>query len=123
MKKKIKKYKFSEFKKDIKLLAKKLKETKIEFKNVYGFPRGGLIGAVYLSYLLNLHLVTKIGYINKKTTIIFDEVIDKGYTLTGFEDYYTCCIHLKPHSKFKPNIYLHKVKNDTYVSYFWEGKE
>ncbi|MFH1644561.1 MAG: hypothetical protein ABIA74_05295 [bacterium] len=113
-------YNYKQFEKDMQIVAKKIKDNQVKYKNIFTVPRGGLIMAVRLSHLLNLPLILKKKYITQKT-IIVDEIIDTGKTLHKYKNYFTVCLHYKPWANFKPSIFCHQTKK--WVIYFWESKK
>ena len=54
-------YKWRQFEKDTKKIVKRIEKAGLNFKGVYGIPRGGLPLATKLSHLLDIQLV-----LNKK---------------------------------------------------------
>ena len=61
--------------------------------------------------------------------IYVDDISDTGDTFNfllkerGHEldrGIYTATIHVKPHTKFKPNFYQKEVDNDEWIVYPWE---
>lgn len=75
-------YLWHEFNRDADLLASKLRGA----KNVYGIPRGGLILAVKLSHQLEIPLITDIDKIDRKQTLVVDEILETGNTIALLEE-------------------------------------
>lgn len=74
---------FEEFEMRIKNIAFEIKKNK-EIKDIFGVPRGGLIAAIRLSYLLDIPMTS-----NPKTdtTAIIDDLIDTGATKHSFGNF------------------------------------
>ena len=102
---------------DVEVLVKKLCDkiliSKLEIKDIWGLPRGGLIPAVMISHKLGIPM-TK-GTITPDTLII-DDICDSGVTFANYFEKYqeeyafafnlkTACLHYKPHtSVFEPTL-------------------
>tara|TARA_B100000989_G_C19525858_1_gene466836 strand:+ start:2358 stop:2801 length:444 start_codon:yes stop_codon:yes gene_type:complete len=113
-------------------LIYKIKESNLEFKNIYGIPRGGLIPAVILSHKLNIPLAKEdIG----PNTLIVDDICDSGETLDKLVEKYqtlysfpfnlkTAVLHYKPHTScFEPTLYAEKWNKDVWLTYPWEKED
>jgi len=104
-----------------------LNQLNKKYKNVYGIPRGGLIGAVLISHQLNIPLITNDNDITKKTLIV-DDICDSGKTLRMFihkiypttKEIDVAVLHLKYNSKFKPTFYGKKLETDNWIKYPYE---
>ena len=74
---------FEEFEKRIEVMAKKINKNK-NIKNIFGVPRGGLIPATRIAYLLDIPLTN-----NPKSdsTAIIDDLIDSGATKHSFGNF------------------------------------
>jgi len=70
---------WSEFDKSVDYIADQCKFFKLS--GIYGVPRGGLCLAVSLSHKLNIKLVDK----PLKNTLIVDDVLESGITLSKFK--------------------------------------
>ena len=122
-----KKYLFhteTDFKKDIPVLVKKIREierTKMGgFNGILGIPRGGLPLATYLSHQLNL--IMALGGATKNT-IVVDDIADTGKTLAPYVDRESVIVTLFYHrqSIVIPHIWLHEKTPDIYQIVFdWE---
>lgn len=73
-------YSWAEYDTDIKALAARIKAQKIDFDNIYGLPRGGLVVAVSLSHALNKPLLFEDAKITNRTLLV-DDIIETGGTL------------------------------------------
>lgn len=72
-------YSYAQFKRDVRELARRV-ERSGKPKNIYGFPRGGLMVAVALSHLLGRPLILKRKQIGRRTLLV-DDICDRGNTL------------------------------------------
>tara|TARA_R110002167_G_scaffold102784_4_gene266372 strand:+ start:2110 stop:2541 length:432 start_codon:yes stop_codon:yes gene_type:complete len=113
-------------------LCDKITSSKLEVKDLWGLPRGGLIPTVMVSHRLSIP-ITK-GTISP-TTLIIDDICDSGLT---FEKYYdihqnyhsfpfnlkTACLHYKPHtSSFKPTLWANHWSSNDWIIYPWEKED
>lgn len=113
--------------------------------NIIGLSRGGLIPAVILSNMLNIRKVYALGLRSYKDQeksdteiyqipdltsmskiILIDDISDTGESfkqtnemLVG-KDVITVSLFLKDKTKFIPNVYGKKVKNEQWVVFPWE---
>ncbi len=71
---------WSEFDKSVDYIANQYKFCKLS--GIYGIPRGGLCLAVALSHKLNIQLIDK----PLKNSLIVDDVLETGITLSNFKD-------------------------------------
>lgn len=93
------------------------------FTGVYGVPRGGLVIATILSYLLDIPLLTA-PYNN---CLIVDDIADSGRTLmhytendTQFNKYTIMTYFLHPRSTVKPDIYCKEKEDNSWIVFPWE---
>tara|TARA_B100001094_G_C17863581_1_gene638594 strand:- start:38 stop:469 length:432 start_codon:yes stop_codon:yes gene_type:complete len=121
---------------DVEVLVKKLCDkiliSKLEIKDIWGLPRGGLIPAVMVSHKLGIPM-TK-GTITPDTLII-DDICDSGVTLSNFYKTYqdefafpfnlkTACLHYKPHtSVFEPTLFANQWSSNNWIIYPWERND
>jgi hypoxanthine phosphoribosyltransferase len=89
-----------------------------EFDNIYAIPRGGYMLAIPLSHKLNMPLVNK----PSSRTLIVDDILDTGKTLKKYPNNKKVVLIVKPKGLHKiPNvIYDIKVKDEEWVSFWWE---
>jgi xanthine phosphoribosyltransferase len=139
------KYTYEELSSDMKKLAEKIRPY--NFVMIIPITRGGHVPACHLGYLLNIKnfgalcLNSYHGYeqkdievinvpnipphIAREKILVVDSMVDKGTTLTKVKemlgDVKFLAIHLKPHSKFQPDFYMHLT--DEWVVYPWEYEE
>ena len=71
---------WSEFDKSVDHIANQCKSWKLS--GIYGVPRGGLCLAVALSHKLNIQLIEK----PLKNSLIVDDVLETGITLSNFKN-------------------------------------
>ena len=73
-------FSWSEFDKSVDYIANQCKFWKLS--GIYGVPRGGLCLAVALSHKLNIKLIEK----PVKNSLIVDDVLETGITLSNFKN-------------------------------------
>lgn len=111
-------YTWIQFDKDVRKLARLLKDHRPKFNGVWGPARGGLPLAVCLSHALDIPLLAKpFG----GETLVVDDIVDTGDTLYGFfkSEYLIVSIFYHRHSSFEPWIWL-REKKDKYIIFPWE---
>ena len=89
------------------------KIPKGKYDAVYGIPRGGCIPATWISYQLDIHLMTEYGfYIPAEKVLIADDICDTGITFEPFIEagYDTACLFWKPRATVKPTYYVHETE-------------
>ena len=142
-------YKIEEFLIDIKVLANKVKESKISYDGIIAVTRGGIIPAGYLSqYLTIKKLYTCGGYFNKDKKFEFinvptpikgkilmiSDLVKTGETLEEIVKTYKekksgdleidiACIHYfsTVSKNIIPKYYVHKYEENLFVIYPWEN--
>lgn len=113
--------------------------------NIIGLSRGGLIPAVIMSNMLNIRKVYALGLrsykdqeksdteiyqvpdlVSMSKIILIDDISDTGESfkqinemLVG-KEVITVSMFLKDKTKFIPNVYGRKVKNEHWVVFPWE---
>ena len=114
------------------ILCVKISNSKLEIKDLWGLPRGGLTPAVMISHKLKIPM-TK-GTISP-TTLIIDDICDSGVTLADFYETYqdefifpfylkTAVLHYKPHtSVFEPTLYANQWSSNDWIIYPWERED
>lgn len=90
------------------LLASKI--NKKDFKNVYGIPRGGYAVAIELGKALKLPVITDEAEITKGTLIV-DDLIDSGKTLSAYPKNKKAVLFVK-HGKEKKVDYYGAIADD-----------
>ena len=102
-------------------IAKWVSNSNIEFKGIWGSPRGGLIPAVILSHKTGLKLFEEP---RVRPLLVVDDIADTGDTLSSFstlDDVYTATIHYHKQSIFVPDKWVLE-KKDEWIVYPWEKK-
>jgi hypoxanthine phosphoribosyltransferase len=124
-------YNWKNFEKDIKKCLQAISELPFKPKVIYGIPRGALILAIKLSYILDIPLALNIfegasRAKNKKHLLIVDDISDSGTTLLQIpfiDKYSTLTLFKRYNTKFEPNIFIHEIKNKAWVVFPWENTE
>jgi len=113
-------------------LTQQISQSGIQFENIFGLQRGGLIPAVMVSHKLGIPM-TK-GTISPNTLII-DDICDSGVTFANFFETHQkeyafpfnlnfACLHYKPQtSKFKPTFYSSIWNSNDWIVYPWERED
>ena len=113
-------------------LCYKIKASNLEFENIYGLPRGGLIPSVMVSHWLDIPMAK--GDIGPDTLVV-DDICDSGETLNKFVKKYqtlysfpfnlkTAVLHYKPHTScFVPTFHSEEWDKDVWLIYPWEKKD
>jgi hypoxanthine phosphoribosyltransferase len=113
-------------------LTQQIAQSGIQFENIFGLQRGGLIPAVMVSHKLGIPM-TK-GTISPNTLII-DDICDSGVTFANFFETHQkeyafpfnlnfACLHYKPQtSKFKPTFYSSIWNSNDWIVYPWERED
>lgn len=116
---------------DIETLAQKLEYKNLRpllesepFDGVYGIPAGGIFLAVCLHYRLGLPLLLA----PTKRSIVADDIVDTGKTMSHYIEKGMFCVSLFCNRKsiYKPNIWEREKEDDFYdwVRFvLWEGME
>lgn len=73
-------YTWEQFDEDCDKLAKWAEE--LQFENIYGIPRSGLMVAVRLSHILNIPLITDEHEIDFERTLVVDDIMYTGHTVS-----------------------------------------
>ncbi len=113
-------------------LSHKIITNDLEFKNIYGLQRGGLIPSVMLSHQLGIPMAK--GDIGPDTLIV-DDICDSGETLDKLVKKYqtlysfpfnlkTAVLHYKPHTScFEPTLWAKRWSNPNWIVYPWERED
>lgn len=114
---------WKDFEKACDILYIKIKQSGIEYENVYGLPRGGIPLAVKLSHKLKIPLIVDMEEITDNTLIV-DDICDTGESLKDFADegLDIAVIHIGSKSKVKPKYYAYPKSVD-WIVYAWETEE
>ena len=107
-------------------IAFHLKETKKDFKGVYGIPRGGVILAVMLSHKLDLPYLENPFDCEFDDFVVIDDIADTGETLKFYEETfkksYIVTVHEHEQSIVKPDFSV-LPKGNKWIVYPWETED
>ena len=92
-------------------LAEKIKKSKKKYYEIYPVPRGGHILGCMLARILNLPLQFEKRVITPSKTLVVDDLVDSGKTLSNFKDFDTAVLYVK-HGKTKIPTYYLQETND-----------
>jgi hypoxanthine phosphoribosyltransferase len=96
-----------------------------KYSSFYGIPRGGLLVATFLSYKLNVPLITDINKIEKNTLIV-DEIIDSGKTidklLNQIGNHDVGCLDYRSTAIIVPKYFTNKILNDKWIIYPYNNR-
>ena len=136
-------YSYNQLIDDMKILANMLRPY--DFQMIIPITRGGLVPACHLGYLLNIKYYQALCLSNynakeetemtvicvpeideripREKVLVVDGMVDKGTTLAKVRellgpDVKIASIHIKPHTKYLPDFYLHRTEK--WVEYPWE---
>lgn len=108
---------WSEFEGLCHILATKILPNLSKYDGLYGIPRGGINVAIMLSHDLKvLPLVDKV----TKKTLVVDDIIHTGKTVSKFKKNDIACLHFNSRSIVRPKYYVQQV--DKWVHYPYEIK-
>lgn len=103
----------------VKVLAKNIEEAPVIVDSIYGIPRGGLIPATLLSHKLNIPMVE----FPTENTLIVDDIVDSGLTLSRYAKYPFACLVYKPlTSHLIPTFFALNYVADYWINFPWEEK-
>lgn len=105
---------WEQYNQDVKILLEKIRKSNIQFDNIYGIPRGGLVLAVHLSHLLNKPLTNDYSI----SSLIVDDVSDTGKTLKRFSRGIIATLYRKDHTITEPTFYARTINK--WIIYPWE---
>lgn len=108
------------------ILKTKIVELNIPFDYIYGIPRGGLPISTFLSHNLEKDLIF-LATVEHKQILLVDDISDTGKTFIKYKTIFeqknkviTASLHMKPHSKFKPDTIVQLVNNNEWIVYPYE---
>jgi len=111
---------WEDFSEAINYLARKIKSCHLEFKAVYGIPRGGLVVAVALSHRLNIPVSFDI---DSDNLLVVDDIADSGDTLSHhLSARNTLTLFAKYGTKMVPDFVWKWTPNDVWIVFPWEVK-
>lgn len=79
-------YTLKDFNTDVSKIVFRIDKSKIQFKNVYGIPRGGIPFAIELANALGILLIDSEDECTIGKTLIVDDLIDSGRTIQTWFD-------------------------------------
>jgi|TARA_B100001964_G_C14238332_1_gene603640 hypoxanthine phosphoribosyltransferase len=95
----------------------------VDFKGIWGPPRGGLILAVMLSHRTGLPMISKGRYLSDyKPLIVVDDIADTGKTLEEsrkIKDNIIMTLYYHKQSTVIPDYWIHEKKNE-WILFPWE---
>ncbi len=109
---------WQDFDTDCREIARRIQPMAHLFKNIFGVPRGGLVIAVRLAYLLDKPVTFSP---EPKETLIVDDIADTGKTLSSYQNQgcLTATLYYHKQSETVPNIWI-KEKTDRWIVFPWE---
>jgi hypoxanthine phosphoribosyltransferase len=105
-------------------LAEGIRNSGLNFRDIYGVPRGGLCLAVKLSHMLDIPLLMDVDDIDSETLTV-DDLTDSGKQLRAHHRFCECKTATLYHSKdsiYEPDFWV-KYKPEGWVQFPWETKE
>jgi hypoxanthine phosphoribosyltransferase len=110
-------YSYEKLDRDTTALAKLLKGFKTRYTGIYTIPRGGYVPAGILAYKVNLPIVNKV----TKGTLIVDDIIDTGKTLSKYKHNDKVALVGKPKgmNKLNDRLCCIMVPDETWVVFEW----
>jgi hypoxanthine phosphoribosyltransferase len=99
------------------------KINNLGYTTLYGVPRGGLILALELSYLLKgVRVIIDAAEVIKDGTLIIDDITDTGKTLIEMQEmgFKIATMYYKRQSKVKPLFFMKEADNGVYVEFPYE---
>lgn len=104
-----------QYQEDVLSLAKKM-SSRIQVQNVVGIPRGGIVLAVSLSYLLNVPFKTEIdGVMQENRILLVDDLVDSGTTMNEWTNRYplvhTATLYRKDCTNFEPEFVARTIND------------
>jgi hypoxanthine phosphoribosyltransferase len=102
-------------------IAEFVKSSRIEIKNIYGVPRGGLMVAVRLSHLLDKPIIIQEKDI-EANTLIADDIVDTGKTTEKYREKGLIVVSLWYNPSQCPHVPLVWIfeKTDKWIVFPWE---
>lgn len=88
-----------------------------DFSGVYGFPRGGLPLAVWISHRAGLPLLLA----PSENALLVDDIADTGATLFKYrKSHFIATMFYHRQSSVVPDFWMFEKKNDEWVVFPWE---
>lgn len=88
-----------------------------DFSGVYGFPRGGLPLAVWISHRAGLPLLLA----PSENALLVDDIADTGATLFKYrKSHFIATMFYHRQSSVVPDFWMFEKKNDEWIVFPWE---
>ena len=102
------------------MLAEQIKKSGKNYSGIYGEPRGGLVVAVRLSYLLNIPFVEGPDYLGSDGLYV-DDVVETGETLKFTVEFNNIAVLFwNPSALFEPTFYVSPKVPNSHIIFPWE---
>lgn len=117
------KIEFHEVEALVRQLAEKVKKSRKKYSNIYGIPKNGLIVAYLLSSKLGIPVVSRKD-LNFNTTLVVDDLVDSGKTISKFS---ACDCLVLISKKNKKNLPKHVkyvgrfTPSTKWIDWYWEN--
>lgn len=104
-------------------LAIKILASGLQFKNIYGIPRGGLIPAVMLSHKLGIPLTQELS-LYERVTLVVDDICDSGVTIGKYISlgFPTASLYLRSTCEWVPT-FIFDVVDEEWIQFAWENDD
>jgi hypoxanthine phosphoribosyltransferase len=107
----------------IQALARDITNSPIykDILSIYGIPRGGLIPATLLSYHMGIPIIE----CPQQGTLIVDDIVDSGATMSLYRGFPFACLIYKPEtSKEIPTFFAYNhTHSHQWIVFPWEKKD
>jgi hypoxanthine phosphoribosyltransferase len=104
--------------------TQRLTTKKCKYKVIYGIPRGGMVVAVALSYMLNIPVIEKFEPKIAKEILVTDDIVDSGATLKAMKTMYPntdfLSIYVKEKAKKRPDYYYLTIQEKYWLKFPYE---
>lgn len=103
----------------VRVLAEEVEKAPVFIDSIYGIPRGGLIPATLLSHKLNIPMVES----PTENTLVVDDIVDSGLTLSRYLFNPFACLVYKPiTSTMIPTFFAVNYLGSEWINFPWEEK-
>ena len=116
-------YTWENFEEDVEEIVKTLKRKRVEVKQIFAVPKGGLVLGVKLANMFEVPLILKLDDISMPDgLIVVDDISDTGETLSNLPIFgcYTVTLTIKKNTKYIPDIYVREYEKNEWVVFPWE---
>ena len=100
----------------LQLKGNKFEHNGVKIQSIHGIPRGGLIVAVMLSHMCELPITD----LYSRSTLIVDDITDKGVTLQPYNTYPTATLFKRSTSTFTPWVFALEIQQHCHVKFPYE---